>query len=107
MGKQVKLTFEGKPYVLEYNRKAVELMERQGFSLDDLSRKPGTMIPMLFNGAFIMHHRHLNSAVIDRLFGDIEERGDLMNVLAEMYSEPIMALVDDGEKKGNVSWVAE
>ena len=104
MAKQIKLTFEGKPYVLEYNRKTVELMERQGFVLSDMTERPATMIPMLFSGAFFMHHRHLNPSVIDKIFEELENRSDLISVLANMYSEPIMTLVDDTEKPGNVSW---
>ena len=55
------ITFEhnGKNYILEYSKQAVRTMENQGFSLDLIGEKPTIMIPLLFRGAFIMHHRNI------------------------------------------------
>ena len=49
---KIVLTHEKKEYVMEYNRQSVKMMEGQGFVLDEITSKPMTMIPLLFQGAF-------------------------------------------------------
>ena len=55
----------GKTYTLEYTRKSVEQMEKQGFIAEDVQKKPMTMLPALFAGAFLAHHRYVKQDVID------------------------------------------
>ena len=57
---KIALTYENKEYVLEYSRQSVRTMEAQGFVLNELETKPVTMIPMLYQGAFIKHHKGLS-----------------------------------------------
>ena len=38
----------GMTYTLEYTRKTVTQMERQGFIAEDVTKKPLTMLPALF-----------------------------------------------------------
>ena len=98
MAKQLKFTFEGEDYTLEYTRRTVSEMEKNGFVANDIDTKPMTVLPALFEGAFLAHHRFVKKDVIQE---------DLIGKLAEMYNEPIMALVAEPDKsEGNVDWTA-
>lgn len=109
MGKYITLTDKstGKVYTLEFNRKSIEMMERQGFILNELTDKPATMLPMLFRGAFLMHHPTVRRDVIDALYDAIPNKTALIEKLSEMYSEPLLTLISDSEAdEGNVEWGA-
>lgn len=112
MAKQIKITdpADGMTYTLEYNRKSVETLERQGFVAEDVQRKPVTLLPVLFAGAFLMHHRFVKREVIDRIYSRLGKKDELIQKLVEMYNEPIMALLDDPEQEadgGNLTWAAD
>ena len=107
MNKQLKFTYEGKDYCLEFTRRSVETMEKQGFVASDIELKPMTVLPALFRGAFLANHRFEKPAVIDAIFDKMTNKSDLIGKLAEMYTEPIKALVDEPEEsEGNLEWTA-
>lgn len=107
MSKQLNFTFEGKDYTLEFTRRTVAEMERKGFIASDITEKPMTTLPALFAGAFLANHRFVKQEVIETIFSKLTKKEDLIGKLAEMYNEPIMALVEEPEDdKGNVDWAA-
>lgn len=107
MAKQIIFEFEGKEYVLEFTRKSIEIMERQGFVASDITEKPMLTLPALFAGSFLAHHRYVKREVVDKIFNKLTNKQELISKLAEMYNEPIMALMDEpGEDEGNVNWGA-
>lgn len=107
MAKQLIFTFEDKEYTLEYTRRSVAEMEKKGFVASDITDKPMTTLPDLFAGAFLAHHRFVKRDVIDTIYSKLTKKEDLIAKLAEMYNEPIMALVEEPEEdKGNVNWTA-
>lgn len=107
MAKQIIFEFEGKEFTLEYTRKTIETMERQGFVASDIIEKPMSTLPALFAGAFLAHHRFVKREVIDRIFEKMTNRQELIGKLAEMYNEPIESLMNDPEEdEGNVTWGA-
>lgn len=107
MSKQLRFTYEDKEYCLEYTRKSVETMERNGFVASDVKEKPMITLPVLFAGAFLANHRYVKQEVIDKIFRGMTNKSDLIGKLAEMYNEPILALVDEPETdEGNVDWTA-
>ncbi|MBR5261302.1 MAG: DUF5055 domain-containing protein, partial [Oscillospiraceae bacterium] len=92
-------------YTLEFTRRTVEQMEREGFVADDLKSKPVTMLPTLFAGAFKAHHKFVKPDVIDEIYSKMTNKADLIAKLAEMYNEPIMALIDEPvESSENLTW---
>lgn len=94
-------------YTLEYNRKAVEVMEKQGFIASELQDKPMTHIPILFRGAFFMHHRYVKPDVLDGLYAKLTHKEELILALLDMYSEPIITLTGEpDDQAGNVDWTA-
>lgn len=106
MSKTLSFIYDGKEYTLEYTRKSVEMMEKQGFVATDITTKPMSTLPALFAGAFLAHHRYVQREVIDKIFADAPNKDDLIGKLAEMYNEPIMALVEEPAEKGKVEWTA-
>lgn len=107
MSKQLEFIYEGNKYILEFTRKSIEQMEKSGFVVSDITTKPMTVLPALFAGAFLAHHRFVKPTVIDAIFSKLTNKEDLIGKLAEMYNEPIMALMDEPEEaEGNVDWTA-
>jgi hypothetical protein len=107
MAKQLRFTYKNKEYVLEYTRRSVEQMEKKGFIASEIETKPMTVLPALFAGAFLANHRFEKADVIDEIFSKMTNKTELIGKLAEMYNEPIMALVDEpAESEGNLDWTA-
>ena len=107
MSKQLKFTYEGTEYTLEFTRKSIENMEKSGFVVGDITTKPMTVLPALFAGAFLAHHRFVKQDVIDKIFAKLTNKTELIGKLAEMYNEPIMTLIDEPEEaEGNLDWTA-
>jgi hypothetical protein len=105
MSKTITIPYNGTEYTLEFNRESVKLMEHAGFSIDQISSKPVTMLPMLFEGAFHMHHRRTDKEAIRKMFDKIKGKDELMAALVELYNEPMKALFDEPEDdEGNVTW---
>ena len=105
MSKQLNFEYKGTKYTLEFTRRTVEQMEREGFVADDLKAEPMTMLPTLFAGAFKAHHRYVKPDVIDEIYSKMTNKDDLIGKLAEMYNEPIMALFDEPvESSENLTW---
>lgn len=105
MAKQLRFNFKNKEYVLEFTRRTVSDMERKGFIAENVEKKPMSTLPTLFEGAFLAHHRFEKKEVIDEIFSHMTNKDELIGKLAEMYNEPIMALLDEPEEnEGNVSW---
>lgn len=105
MSKQLNFNYKGTEYTLEYTRKTVAQMERNGFIADDIKTKPMTTLPTLFAGAFLAHHKFVKSDVIDEIYSKMTNKGELIGKLAEMYNEPILALIDEpAESSENLTW---
>lgn len=107
MAKQLNFTYDGKDYTLEFTRRTVAEMEKKGFIASDITEKPMTTLPALFAGAFLAHHRFVKKDIIDDIYSKLTKKEDLIGKLAEMYNEPILALVEEPEKaEGNLDWTA-
>lgn len=108
MNKQLKFSYKDHDYCLEFTRRSVEQMERNGFLVTDITEKPMTTLPTLFRGAFLANHRFVKQDTIDEIYSHMTGKTELIGKLAEMYNEPIQTLVEDPEDgaEGNVSWTA-
>jgi hypothetical protein len=107
MAKQLTFTYNGKDYTLGYTRRTVRQMEANGFVSAQISDKPMTMLPDLFAGAFLMNHRFVTRDVIDNIYEHMPDKEGLISKLADMYNEPIEALMSEPEDSAeNVNWVA-
>ena len=102
MAKQLTFTYDGKDYTLEFTRRTVAEMEKKGFIASDITDKPMTTLPALFAGAFLV-----KEDIINDIYSKLTKKEDLIGKLAEMYNEPILALVEEPEKaEGNLDWTA-
>jgi hypothetical protein len=107
MAKQLRFTYNNKDYVLEFTRRSVEQMEKKGFVASDIETKPMTVLPTLWAGAFLANHRFVKPEIIEEMFSKMKNKVELIGKLAEMYNEPIMALIDEPEEsEGNLDWTA-
>lgn len=107
MAKQLTFTYDGKDYTLEFTRRTVAEMEKKGFIASDITDKPMTTLPALFAGAFLAHHRFVKEDIINDIYSKLTKKEDLIGKLAEMYNEPILALVEEPEEaEGNLDWTA-
>lgn len=103
----IKFEYDGNEYTLEYSKQAIKMMEQQGFSIQALSAKPATMIPVLFRGAFVMHHKNTKVKVIDSIYGALDDKSDLVLALSEIYMDAVNSVLEgdspeEGSKK--VKW---
>ena len=109
MAKQLNFEHKGKEYTLEFTRESVKQMEREGFVAGDIVTKPMNTLPKLFAGAFKAHHRYdIKQKEIDVIFELFKNKQALVEKLAEMYAEPMEALIDDENiDEGNaIAWDA-
>ena len=109
MAKQLNFEYGGKEYTLEYTRESVKQMEREGFVAGDIVNKPMLTLPKLFAGAFKAHHKYdTKQKQIDEIFELFKNKQALVEKLAEMYAEPMEALIDDESvDEGNaIAWDA-
>lgn len=105
MNKKIEFDYKEKHYVLEYNRDAIMVMEKQGFDLDQYTSKPMTMINLAFQGAFIKNHRGVNGATVQEIFDKLGDKENLSNQLIEMISETYTSLFEESKGDGkNISW---
>ena len=84
MAKQIRYTYDGVDYTLEFTRKSVETMERNGFVITEVFEKPMTLLPTLLAGAFLAHHRSTKREVIDKIYESMPNKQELITKLAEM-----------------------
>lgn len=96
----------GKEYMLEFTRRSASVLEQNGFELDGVTKKPMTMIPMLFRGAFLARHSGTKGETIERIFEALRGRGELIKALCEMYYDAYATLLDEPEDgdEGNEGW---
>lgn len=99
----ITLSYDGKKYILEYTRKTVSELENSGFVLGDISRKPVTLVPLLFAGAFKAHHRFIKPDIIEEIFGNTKNREKLIDKLIDMYAETYATLMEEPDE-GNATW---
>ena len=100
---KITLTHDNQEYVLEYSRQSVKTMESQGFNIDQVGEKPATMIPLLYEGAFIKNCRGIKRKVMDEIYDGIKEKAPFIQALAELYAETLSTLMEDNPE-GNVTW---
>lgn len=109
MNKKIEFTYEGQKYVLEYNRRSIQIIEAQGFSINELSAKPMTMIPLAFEGLFIKNHKNITRKKVEEIFDSFKNKDKLMEAITTMLTETYSSLqsnLEDGsdEEQGNIEW---
>lgn len=93
----------GRTYTLEYSRRTVAKAEQAGLDINELDSKSMTMIPLMFWGAFLMHHPGMTREQSDKILfdglGGLRE-GEIKR-LGELYAAPFQTLVASEDETGN------
>ena len=108
MAKQIIFEHKGKEYCLEYTREAVKQMQRTGIDVENIGNKFMLVLPQLFAGAFIAHHKFdVKQKEIEEIFEHFTNKWALFEKLTEMYNEPLDALMADcDDEKNAIKWEA-
>ena len=89
----------GREYTLEFSRKTVAKTEQAGLDVNRLESASMTMIPLLFWGAFLMHHPHMTREQTDKILfdglGGLNEQE-----MERLYAAPFQTLIAS-EDSGN------
>lgn len=101
MTRRISFVYKDKKYVLEYTRSSIKEMERRGFVIEEVLKKPLSMLPDMFAGAFIANHRFTRRKEIDEIYEQFDNKDELVNALAEMYNLVIEEFIEELEKKDN------
>lgn len=92
---------EGREYTLEFSRKTVAKAEQAGLEVNRLESASMTMIPILFWGAFLMHHPHMTRDQTDRILfeglGGLNEQE--MAHLGKLFAAPFQTLIASEENE--------
>lgn len=103
--KEISFEYEGAKYTLAFTRKTVQTLSQNGFRPEMITEQPAVGIPMLFRGAFMVHHRNIKFDLVDRIYNDLENKTELINNLLTMYIEPITEMLEDPEDSSKkVKW---
>lgn len=102
----LKVEYKGKKYELGFTRNSVVMLERSGFSIDEISTKPMTMLPMIWQGAFAAYNKGVKRALMDEIYENITDKQGLVSALVELYAETLNTLTDEPDEgnTGNATW---
>lgn len=106
--KTITLTYDGSKYILRYTLKTIKKLADKGVGIDkvrNLSDEPWIMLD-LFKGAFLAEHEGISPEKVEAIYASIPNKIGFLEKLAECYSEPLDALMDepDEDSKGNANW---
>lgn len=108
MAKKISFTDDKIRYTLEFTRDSVKQMEKNGFSINDVSSQIVTSYTELFKGAFLANHPDIEEAKIDSIFAAMPDKPKLFEKLVTMYVDVISTLTaepEDSSKK--IVWKAD
>lgn len=87
---------KGVEYTLQFDFASAKFTNNQGFKISEMSDNIEVMLPILFYGAFRMHHKDVARNKTDALLQEISPVSqDFVIRLLELYSEPRSVLVSD------------
>jgi hypothetical protein len=106
MNKKIEFEDNNEKYVLEYNRDTISILEQQGFSINELTTKPMTMLPLAFQGLFYKNHKYVKKSYVDECYKRFKNKEHLLEVISGMLLEAYETLTEDEEvgDKGNIDW---
>ena len=104
MSKKIEFDYKGRHFTLEFNARTVKEVQSSGFRVDDIGDKPNIMLPLLFKGAFLMHHRGEKASLIEEILLLLGDKENLYTKLLEMYNEPVEALIEEPDDSVKVEW---
>lgn len=107
MNKKIEFNYEGKDYTLEYDRKSIMVMEKNGLRVNEIESQPLSMIEILWQGAFLKNHKNEKADKITDIYEHISNKSDLNAGLISMFTETYTSLIGDAENQDdskNIEW---
>ena len=105
MNTKIKFTYKDVPYVLEYDRDSIRIMEQHGFVIEDFAKKPMSSLDIAFKGLFIKNHRRTNDKLVEEIYDNLKNKEALMEKILVMIDETYNTLFDEEkEDTGNIEW---
>lgn len=104
--KKITLRYDGKEYLLEFNRSTAQVTEQRGFVAKEIDEKPNVMIPLLTEGAFLAHHSNIKRKDVEAIFSAQPNKDKLIAALVEMYYDTTNSLMDSEGDEKNAGWEA-
>ena len=93
---------QNNPYTLTFTAETVKALEAKGFSLDKVTDMPMTMIPLLFEGAFLAKEAGAVTSEKEMEIYQLQKnKTALLQKLIELYNDPIDEVI---VKEGNAEW---
>lgn len=93
---------QNNPYTLTFTAETVKALEAKGFSLEKVTDMPMTMIPLLFEGAFLAKEAGaVTSEKAVEIYQLQKNKTALLQKLIELYNDPIDEVI---VKEGNAEW---
>ena len=93
----------GSEYTLEFSRRSISKVEQAGFNINLIETQSMTMIPLMFWGAFLMHHPQMTREQTDKILfdglGGLSE--EEMGYLGRLYAVPFESLIASEGKETN------
>lgn len=104
--REIEIEYDGLTYKLGYSRATIRQMERAGFNINKIDESPVTYIPMLFEGAFLLHHKKVKQEKVNEIFKNLENKEDLLPELGKIYMESMSTLMDEPDENSakKASW---
>lgn len=104
MATTISFEYEGKKYLLEYDRASVIALEKKGFDIQSPETKPVTTLYLLWEGAFEKHHSNVPIQKRDEILKVLGNKDSLIETLMIMYSEPVQILAEEEDEEKKVKW---
>lgn len=94
---KIKIEEDDIVYTLEFSRETVIFTNNQGFVRSQFYDRFEEMLPILFYGAFRMHHKKVSRNETDRILNEVLRglKEDELSRLLELYLAPRNALIRD------------
>lgn len=103
----ITFTYDGTDYALYFTRASIKEMEKgEGFDISKMQEKLTTNVEKLWFGSFLAKHRRTSEAKKREIWNLITDKSKLIERLAELYSAPVEALLDEPAKdeKNAIKW---
>lgn len=104
MAKTLKITYDDKEYTLKYTTATIQAMEKRGFDASLVENKPMTMLPLMFEGAFLANHPYVNPKKTAEIFDACEDKSGLIDALSDLLRDSFDAFMENKQTGKTATW---
>lgn len=104
---QIKFTYEGTEYIMEFDRDTVAQVEKAfDISISDVRDGKVSAFYGLFYGSFWKHHPNIKQQTVENFMKLMPDKQAMFRNLAMMYGNCVNTLLDEPEEGNAISWEA-